>query len=153
MTLQWEAKTQMPETQTFFGLSPTHVLMAAVGTAVIVAYLLPRLAFMRVASSSAILMILGLVAFAFIPGMPEPLDPTVSPSIWEVISEIAVIVVLFATGLRIDNVSSWSLLATYRAIEFVDPEIEALQDRIAARLGYRLIGHRMELLCVPVKKA
>jgi Fur family transcriptional regulator, ferric uptake regulator len=36
-------------------------------------------------------------------------------------------------------------------IEFVDPEIEALQERIAARLGYRLIGHRLELLGVPVK--
>ena len=39
-----------------------------------------------------------------------------------------------------------------RVIEFVDPEIEALQERIAARLGYRLIGHRLELLAVPVKK-
>lgn len=38
-------------------------------------------------------------------------------------------------------------------IEFVDPEIEALQERIAARLGYRLIGHRLELLGVPLKKA
>ncbi len=38
-------------------------------------------------------------------------------------------------------------------IEFVDPEIEALQERIAARLGYRLIGHRLELLGVPVKKS
>lgn len=38
-------------------------------------------------------------------------------------------------------------------IEFVDPEIEALQDRIAARLGYRLIGHRLELYGVPDKKA
>ena len=37
-------------------------------------------------------------------------------------------------------------------IEFVDPEIEALQDRIAARLGYRLKGHRLELYGVPVKK-
>ncbi|MDZ4134031.1 MAG: Fur family transcriptional regulator [Paracoccaceae bacterium] len=37
-------------------------------------------------------------------------------------------------------------------IEFVDPEIEALQDRIAARLGYKLIGHRLELYGVPVKK-
>ena len=37
-------------------------------------------------------------------------------------------------------------------IEFVDPEIEALQERIAARLGYRLVGHRLELLGVPVKK-
>lgn len=38
-------------------------------------------------------------------------------------------------------------------IEFVDAEIEALQERIAARLGYRLIGHRLELLGVPVKKS
>lgn len=38
-------------------------------------------------------------------------------------------------------------------IEFVDPEIEALQERIAARLGYRLIGHRLELLGVPIKKS
>jgi Fur family transcriptional regulator, ferric uptake regulator len=37
-------------------------------------------------------------------------------------------------------------------IEFIDPEIEALQERIAARLGYRLIGHRLELLGVPIKK-
>lgn len=37
-------------------------------------------------------------------------------------------------------------------IEFVDPEIEALQEKIAARLGYRLIGHRLELLGVPLKK-
>jgi Fur family ferric uptake transcriptional regulator len=33
-------------------------------------------------------------------------------------------------------------------IEFVDPEIEALQERIAARLGYRLVGHRLELFGV-----
>ena len=39
-----------------------------------------------------------------------------------------------------------------KVIEFVDPEIEALQEKIAARLGYRLIGHRLELLGVPVKK-
>ena len=32
-------------------------------------------------------------------------------------------------------------------------EIEALQERIAERLGYRLIGHRLELLGVPVKKS
>lgn len=37
-------------------------------------------------------------------------------------------------------------------IEFVDPEIEALQERIAARLGYRLTGHRMELYGRPIKK-
>lgn len=37
-------------------------------------------------------------------------------------------------------------------IEFVDPEIEALQERIAEKLGYRLKGHRLELYGVPIKK-
>ncbi|GAB4294455.1 MAG: Fur family transcriptional regulator [Roseovarius sp.] len=36
-------------------------------------------------------------------------------------------------------------------IEFVDPEIEALQERIAEKLGYRLIGHRLELYGVPLR--
>jgi Fur family ferric uptake transcriptional regulator len=36
-------------------------------------------------------------------------------------------------------------------IEFIDPEIEALQDKIAAKLGYRLMGHRLELYGVPLK--
>lgn len=35
-------------------------------------------------------------------------------------------------------------------VEFVDPEIEALQERIAAKLGYRLMGHRLELYAVPL---
>jgi len=36
-------------------------------------------------------------------------------------------------------------------IEFVDPEIEVLQEKIAAKLGYELRGHRMELFGVPKK--
>lgn len=35
-------------------------------------------------------------------------------------------------------------------IEFVDAEIEKLQERIAAKLGYRLMGHRLELYGVPL---
>mgnify|MGYP000698812212 CR=1 FL=1 len=41
-------------------------------------------------------------------------------------------------------------LTTGQVIEFVDPEIEALQEKIAAKLGYRLKGHRMELYGVPI---
>lgn len=37
-------------------------------------------------------------------------------------------------------------------IEFVDAEIEELQMRIAAKLGYTLKGHRLELYGVPLKK-
>ena len=36
-------------------------------------------------------------------------------------------------------------IVTGEVIEFCDPDIEALQERIAARLGYRLEGHRLEL--------
>lgn len=36
-------------------------------------------------------------------------------------------------------------------IEFVDPEIEALQEKIAKRLGYRLMAHRLELFGLPLK--
>ena len=41
---------------------------------------------------------------------------------------------------------------TGQVIEFVDPEIEALQEKIAAKLGYRLKGHKLELYGVPIKK-
>ena len=41
---------------------------------------------------------------------------------------------------------------TGEVIEFVDPEIEELQERIAERLGYRLMGHRLELYGVPVAR-
>ena len=44
-------------------------------------------------------------------------------------------------------------METGAVIEFVDPEIEALQEKIAKRLGYRLVGHRLELLGIPCDKA
>lgn len=43
-------------------------------------------------------------------------------------------------------------ITTGEVIEFVDPEIEALQERIAQKLGYTLKGHRLELYGVPEKK-
>ena len=40
-------------------------------------------------------------------------------------------------------------MKTGQVIEFVDPEIEALQEVIARRLGYRLVDHRLELYGLP----
>ena len=39
-----------------------------------------------------------------------------------------------------------------KVIEFVDNEIEKLQELIALRLGYELRGHKLELYGVPIKK-
>lgn len=41
---------------------------------------------------------------------------------------------------------------TGAVIEFVDPEVEALQRQIAERLGYRLVDHRLELFGVKLAK-
>lgn len=37
-------------------------------------------------------------------------------------------------------------------IEFVDPELEALQRQVAERLGFRLVDHRMELFGVKIER-
>jgi len=39
-----------------------------------------------------------------------------------------------------------------KVIEFVDPELEALQRQIAERLGFRLVDHRMELFGVRLER-
>jgi Fur family ferric uptake transcriptional regulator len=39
-----------------------------------------------------------------------------------------------------------------KVIEFSNEEIEQLQHMIAKKLGYELIGHRLELYCLPLKK-
>lgn len=41
---------------------------------------------------------------------------------------------------------------TGRVLEFVDPELEALQRQIAEKLGFRLVDHRMELFGVRLER-
>jgi Fur family ferric uptake transcriptional regulator len=41
---------------------------------------------------------------------------------------------------------------TGKVIEFVDPELEALQKVIAEKLGFRLVDHRMELYGVALER-
>ena len=42
-------------------------------------------------------------------------------------------------------------MKTGKVIEFVDKEIEELQEAIARRLGYKLVEHRLELYAVPIE--
>ena len=43
-------------------------------------------------------------------------------------------------------------LRSGEVIEFVDEEIERLQEKIAEKLGYKLVDHRLELYGVPLEK-
>ena len=40
-----------------------------------------------------------------------------------------------------------------KVIEFRNEEIERLQERVARELGFTLVGHRLELFGVPLKRA
>ena len=90
----------------FFGLDGYHATLAALGAAVILAYWLPRFVSKREPAASGLLILFGLVAFALVPGIPDVPDPRDRPAPWELLSELTVIVALFGTGLRIDNLSS-----------------------------------------------
>ena len=43
-------------------------------------------------------------------------------------------------------------LRTGRVIEFQNDQIEGLQRKIARRLGYSLVDHRLELYGIPLDK-
>lgn len=44
-------------------------------------------------------------------------------------------------------------LRSGEVVEFVNDEIEQLQEAIARKLGYKLVDHRLELYGVPLKSA
>ena len=86
-----------------FGFDPYHVLLATAGIAIIVSYWSPCFISGREPAASALLILGGFAAFAWVPGMPDAINPVESPRIWEKAAEICVILGLFGTGLRIDR--------------------------------------------------
>ena len=113
------------------------MLLAALGGCLIGAYWLPRTLSHAPPSSSALIMLAGLLCYHGLPNMPAPLDPLRSPELWESTSELVVIVVLFATGLRIDDISGWRRWrATVRLLVVAMP----LTILSVALLGWGLAG-------------
>ncbi|GLQ57189.1 cation:proton antiporter [Devosia nitrariae] len=125
------------QSESFFGLDPYHVAMVAIGAGMILAYWIPRFLSGREPAASALLILSGALAFSWIPGMPAVIDPRTQPRIWELTSELAVIVALFGTGLRIDNLSSYrKWQPTVRLLAVVMP----LTIAAVALLGWLLAG-------------
>lgn len=121
----------------FFGFESYHVVMAAIGGVILLAYWIPRFLSGREPAASALLIMFGVLAFSLVPGMPAALDPRTSPKLWELGSELAVIVALFGTGLRIDNLRSYRhWQPTVRLLAIVMP-ITILS---VALLGWALAG-------------
>ena len=121
----------------FFEFSSFHIALAVVGAGIIGSYWLPRFFSGREPAASALLILAGAIAFGLIPGMPDVIDPRASPHLWERLSELAVIVALFGTGLRIDNLTSYRRWQpTVRLLLVAMP----LTILAVALLGYWLAG-------------
>jgi sodium/hydrogen antiporter len=92
----------------FFGFEPYHVALATLGVGIIVSFWLPRFFSGREPAASALLILFGAVGLSIVPGMPQAWDPREAPKVWERLSELAVIVALFGTGLRIDRLTDYA---------------------------------------------
>lgn len=91
-----------------FGFAAYHVLLVALGVAIVVSYWLPRFFSGREPAASALLIATGFVAFVWVPGMPAAIDPISQPLLWEHAAELCVIFGLFGAGLRLDRVADYA---------------------------------------------
>ena len=120
-----------------FGFDAYHILLVAVGASLLVSYWLPHLILRRPPAATALLMACGMAASLLFPEIVAGIDPTENPGLWEVAAELVVIVVLFATGLRIDNLGGPRLWRpTLRLLAVTMP----LTIAAVALLGWALAG-------------
>lgn len=94
-------------TEPLFSLSSYHLALAGIGAATILAFWIPRFLSGREPAASALLILGGMAAFAVVPDISALLDPRAAPRTWELLSELAIVVALFGTGLKIDDLSSY----------------------------------------------
>ena len=127
----------MHSAEPFFGLSPYHVVLTALGAAITLAFWIPRFFSGREPAASALLILAGTVVFTLLPGMPAAIDPRTASRVWEYTSELAVIVALFGTGLRIDNLTNYRRWQPTIRLLFVAMPLTILA---VALLGYWLAG-------------
>lgn len=121
----------------FFGLNSYHIALAVVGVIVIVARWLPRLISNREPAAAPLMIMFGAAAALLIPGLPSLPDPRQTPRVWELVSELTVIVALFGAGMRIDSLRPWRRwIPTFRMLGIAMP----LTILAVALLGVGLAG-------------
>ncbi|MCA2012008.1 cation:proton antiporter [Cereibacter sphaeroides] len=91
----------------FFELSPYHIALALIGAIVVLASWLPRLVTSQEPVAAPLMILLGAGAAWLFPAAQFLPDPREAPLLWEVLSELAVIIALFGTGMRIDSIRPW----------------------------------------------
>lgn len=99
-----------------------HQFLLFAGLAIVLAFWLPRFVSGREPAASALLILAGLVCALVIAEPPPLFMPIADPEWWEILSELTVIVALFATGMRLDVVGPFSRWrATWRLLVVAMP--------------------------------
>ncbi|MBM9595495.1 cation:proton antiporter [Roseitranquillus sediminis] len=120
-----------------FAFDSYHLLLVALGASLLVAYWLPHLFLRKPPAATALLMACGMAGSLLFPDVVAGINPTENPGIWEISAELVVIVVLFATGLRIDDLGGRRLWwPTVRLLAITMP----LTIAAVALLGWSLAG-------------
>ncbi len=84
-------------------ISAYHLVLVALGGAVVLAYWLPRFVSSREPATAALMIGLGWLMSSLAPGVSDAISPLTAPRQWEVVCEICVVTGLFGVGLRIDR--------------------------------------------------
>lgn len=120
-----------------FGFDAYHILLVALGASLLVSYWLPHRLVRRPPAATALLMASGMAGSLLFPSIVSGIHPTENPGLWESASELVVIVVLFTTGLRIDDLGGPRLWhPTVRLLAVTMP----LTIAAVALLGWGLAG-------------
>ena len=90
-----------------FEFSAYHIVLVVLGCAILLSNWLPRWISGREPAASALLIAAGYLAATYIPGIPMKADPVASPKVWEMVSELCVVIGLFGVGIRIDRLRVW----------------------------------------------
>lgn len=90
-----------------FEFSAYHIVLVVLGGAILLSNWIPRWISGREPAASALLIAAGYLAATHIPGVPIKVDPVASPKVWEMVSELCVVIGLFGVGIRIDRLRMW----------------------------------------------
>ncbi|TSB05437.1 sodium:proton antiporter [Sphingorhabdus contaminans] len=90
-----------------FEFSAYHIILAAVGCAILFSNWIPRWISGREPAASALLIAFGFLTVELTPIAAAPFNPIAAPKAWEMISELCVVIGLFGVGIRIDRLRVW----------------------------------------------
>ena len=125
----------------FFEFAPYHLLLAGCGLVIVAAYWLPRFFSGHEPAASGLLILGGLAVFGLLPGVPAAISPIDNPALWEIVSEFAVIIALFGTGIRIDRIRGKGLWSpTIRLLVIAMPLCILAVAVLGTMVGMTLAG-------------